>query len=179
MKAASNNLIALLSSSNRFVMYEVYTITLTDGTTLTWRNGDPLFASGQFNFQIVDLDAKINGGTSQAVGVTVSGLDASATYSVTLPAGLTHTGWSAWSSDSATGPGTPPPPGQYWGNGFVVNGGASGWSFGYVDGYPNGEAARAAFTGGTVAGHTSYTFWISDTNPSDNRGGLSILLSRL
>ena len=40
MKAASADLIALLANANRIVMWEVYTITLVDGTVLTWINGD-------------------------------------------------------------------------------------------------------------------------------------------
>lgn len=45
MKAASNEptpgaLAALLAGSNHIVMWEVYTVTLVDGTVLTWVNGD-------------------------------------------------------------------------------------------------------------------------------------------
>lgn len=40
MKTASADLIALLASANHLVMWEVYTITLVDGTVLTWVNGD-------------------------------------------------------------------------------------------------------------------------------------------
>lgn len=36
MKAADPALIALLDSGDPFVMWEVYTITLADGTVLTW-----------------------------------------------------------------------------------------------------------------------------------------------
>lgn len=40
MKAASADLIALLADSNVLVMWEVYTVTLVDGTVLTWTDGD-------------------------------------------------------------------------------------------------------------------------------------------
>ena len=40
MKAASAGLIALLANANHLVMWEVYTITLVDGTVLTWTCGD-------------------------------------------------------------------------------------------------------------------------------------------
>ena len=127
---------------------------------------------------IVDVDAVLNGG-NYIVGAAATGFDVSDELTLTLPPGQTFTGWSAWNSDSATGPGTPPPPGQYWGNGFIVTGmngssPGSAWTFGSTDGYPNGEAARAAFGSGMVTGYTAYRFWISDANPGDNRGGVSI-----
>lgn len=40
MKAASADLINLLANARSLVMWEVYTITLVDGTVLTWTNGD-------------------------------------------------------------------------------------------------------------------------------------------
>ena len=40
MKPASAGLIALLADSNTFVMWEVYTITLVDGTVITWTSND-------------------------------------------------------------------------------------------------------------------------------------------
>ena len=46
MKAASADLIALLAGSNEFVMWEVYTVTLVDGTVLTWTNGDVAGSAG-------------------------------------------------------------------------------------------------------------------------------------
>lgn len=40
MKTASAGLITLLATARQFVMWEVYTITLVDGTVLTWTQGD-------------------------------------------------------------------------------------------------------------------------------------------
>lgn len=46
MKTASAGLIALLASANHFVMWEVFTITLVDGTVLTWTSGDVASSTG-------------------------------------------------------------------------------------------------------------------------------------
>lgn len=40
MKAAGGNLIALLATAKELVMWEVFTITLADGTVLTYTAGD-------------------------------------------------------------------------------------------------------------------------------------------
>lgn len=40
MKAADPALVALLDSGDPFVMWEVYTVTLVDGTIITWVSGD-------------------------------------------------------------------------------------------------------------------------------------------
>ncbi len=40
MKPADPDLIDLLANSNTLVMWEVYTITLADGTVLTWTSND-------------------------------------------------------------------------------------------------------------------------------------------
>lgn len=40
MKAADPALVALLDSGDPFVMWEVYTVTLVDGTVITWVSGD-------------------------------------------------------------------------------------------------------------------------------------------
>lgn len=46
MKSASAGLIALLASSNELCMWEIYTITLVDGTVLTWTDGDVAGVTG-------------------------------------------------------------------------------------------------------------------------------------
>lgn len=122
--------------------------------------GEPVF---------VDIVAPTNCGLSPAVGVTVSGLDADAVYRVTQPAGLTYSGWSAFSS------------GDLWQNAVYVAGSGS-----YIatlgDGgvqHASTTLAREAFPGGMITGHTNYTFWMNDNNPSDNRGGLSLQLQRI
>lgn len=46
MKAASADLIDLLANANAFVMWEVYTITLVDGSVLIWTNGDVAGSAG-------------------------------------------------------------------------------------------------------------------------------------
>lgn len=131
----------------------------------------------------VDLNAVTNAGPLPSVGVTVSGLNPLDYYEITLPLGLTFTGWSAWPSDDSTGPGHPLGPGFMWGNGFLVQGslpvGVGNWTFGSSDGYADGETARAAFGSQMINGFSQYIFWISDINPADNRGGVSIRIRKL
>lgn len=131
---------------------------------------------------IVDLAAGSNDGATSAVGVTLSGLNASETYRLSLPAGQTHSGWSAWPSDDDPRLHNPA---IIWGNLLTVTKGpgpAVGPSdprtsqFGSITGWPNGEAARAAFAPVTITGATEYTFWLADLAPGDDRGGLSILV---
>lgn len=120
----------------------------------------------------VDISAPLNCGISQAVGVTVTGLDPLTEYDVTLPPGRTHTAWSGY------------PSGPQWHSQLTYIGNDGG---GVMTGigpavfdHVTAEAARIAFpSGNTITGHSSYTFWMHDNNPSDNRGGLSVCLSPL
>lgn len=49
MKTASAGLIALFATAREFVMWEVYTITLVDGTVLIWTTGDVAGTAGPSN----------------------------------------------------------------------------------------------------------------------------------
>lgn len=113
----------------------------------------------------VDIVAPTNCGTLVSVGVTISGLDPTFVYDVTLPAGRTYTAWSAFST------------GDLWQNTLYV-GAAGSFLVAFGDGlqYGTQELARSQFVGGSITGHSSYTFWMNDNNPFDNRGGLSIVL---
>lgn len=126
-----------------------------------------------------------NNGATSAVGTTVTDLDPAVTYIISLPPFRPYSGVSYWPSDTSTIAGYPPP-GQYWGTRLFVTqgpgadegpGGSNTRSFGPAVGYPNGEAARLAFPGGTLTGSSTYKFWFYDPNPGDNRGGLSVLLT--
>lgn len=122
-----------------------------------------------------------NGGNLSSVGVVVSGLLANATYEVTMPAGLTHAGFSGYSSDGAA------PGGLAWSSILTVTGGPGpGVAFNHPrsqqmgsDGHATGEAARAAFGTHNITGYTEFSFWVYDDNPTDNRGGFSIRLRRV
>lgn len=112
-----------------------------------------------------DLVAPTNCGLLPAVGVTISGLDPTAVYEVTQPPGLAYSAWSAF------------PTGDLWQHAvYIASGGSFLVAFGDGLAYTTPELARAAFPGGTVTGFSSYTFWINDPNPADDRGGLSIVL---
>lgn len=126
---------------------------------------------------IVNIDAISNAALSSSVGVKVSGLDPNAIYLLDMPVGAGRfTGWSFVSNDYESHVASPP---NAWGNLFqVTRDDSSTASFGVVQGYPDGPSAQAAFAGGSVTGSTSYTFWISDIRPADNRGGLSIRITK-
>lgn len=46
MKTASADLVDLLANANAFVMWETYTITLVDGSTIIWTSGDVAGSAG-------------------------------------------------------------------------------------------------------------------------------------
>lgn len=121
---------------------------------------------------LVDLDGIVNAGTSSSVGVSISGLDASATYAVTQPDGRLYGAWSALTS-SVT-----------WENGRLQVTTASGTiqlGDNVATYFATPALARASFNarGETITGSTSYRFWILDTPVVDNLGGLSLLIQRV
>lgn len=115
----------------------------------------------------VDLDATVNVGTSSVVGVLLSGLDPAVAYTLSMPAGLTYVAWR---------PNTVSTPNRYL-NDLRVTSAAGDASYGSAADFATAAAARAAFPGGTITGHASYTFWIYDTPTTDNDGGLSVTLT--
>jgi len=113
----------------------------------------------------VNLVAPANCGLSPSVGLTISGLDAAATYLVTEPYGLPQVAWSAF------------PSGNLWQHAvYIGNGNSTLYQFGDGIQYSSPEQARAAFVGGNITGFSNYTFWINDNNPFDDRGGLSVVI---
>lgn len=134
----------------------------------------------------IDLSSIGNAGSNSSVGVLLSGLDASSEYRLTLPTGRLYVAYSYFATD-----GEAVVPGKAWANGFIATGGP-GASVGYTDPrstiigsapedpqWPNAEAARAAFVPQIITGYSEYRFWIYDSLISDNRGGLSILMTEL
>lgn len=120
-------------------------------------------------------------GTASGIGngVTISGLSPDDVVVFTKPladAGLTWPAWSAWPSDDATTP-PPPAPGHVWLNRFQVTN-AEGSNVELLTSFyaSSDEAALAvqSVLPLQVSGSTSYTVWIYDPNPSDNRQGMSI-----
>jgi Concanavalin A-like lectin/glucanases superfamily/Putative phage tail protein len=92
--------------------------------------------------------------------------------------------WSAYASDAGPNPSTPAP-NMTWLNEFRVTN-AAGVMTTYLPILPGGggwyatkEQAAAASAGfqTTLTGSTSYTIWLYDPNPSDDRGGLSLSVS--
>lgn len=135
----------------------------------------------------VDLNGASNSGPTSAVGILLTGFTASAVYRITQPLGRLYAGYSPWPSDGSALPPTTPSD-QKWGNAFCVTGGpgapvgngdARSFYFGLDRGFPDGETARAAFAAVQITGYTEYVFWVPDGSPSDNRGGISLLIERL
>lgn len=117
-----------------------------------------------------------NGNNDLAHAVVLTGISPDWTLSCTMPSGGVYTSWSPWGNDGAA-----VPAGYPWGNQFRVGidiGTSALYGSNGVGATPT--AGRTAFGGATLTGSTSYAFWIEDTiDVSDNRGGLSILVTRL
>lgn len=103
-------------------------------------------------------------------GITIdSGFTAADTIIVDKPAGLTYAAWSPWDTDV----GHPEP----WGNAFqVTDDSAVTTEYWQGEFYASQAAAEASRAGQYIvlSGSASYTFWINDEPPEDNRGGLSL-----
>lgn len=126
--------------------------------------------------QVVNVSAATNAGTSSAVGVVLSGVDPSWTLRISMPALEAFSGWSPWSSDHSAGVPSPP---NAWGNSFKVTADGVTSTFG-ADAIAVEGAAAAAFSPVTVAGSSTYVFWIEDlAGTGDNRGGVSLLVERI
>jgi len=114
----------------------------------------------------IDLDALVNASATAAVGVVISGLDPAKVYTLSLPPGRTYTAWR---------PNVGLTPNRYRVS-FQVTSAGGQLDFADAD-FTSAEAARAAFAGGTITGHSSYTFWIYDAPTIvDNDGGVSVLV---
>lgn len=102
--------------------------------------------------------------------------DPAMTYEITLPAGRLYTAWSGYPTDSI------PEPWIVTLSWRQVNGA----TFNDVLVTPNNsvsgvtpEEARAGWVPLYITGYTDYYFWLNDPNPTDNRGGLSLLLTEV
>ena len=94
---------------------------------------------------------------------------------IEVGAGLTYDGWSRWSDDS-----NPAAAGLAWECGFAVKTEDNVITQYRTTRYLTAAAANAAnIAAGPVVltGHSSYTIFIHDTPPEDNRGGLSLRIS--
>lgn len=138
----------------------------------------------------VEVDVPITGMSNtqapSSTSVTInannlSGLTATSTVVITKPVGLTYQAWSAWPTDDSMAGGGPPVPGQTWANHFNVSAGGNDSFFFFADNpnlYPTAQAAEAgvqSFLPVSFTGFDSYTFFIWDPAPADDRGGLSIV----
>lgn len=127
----------------------------------------------------VNLNAVTNGASTASGGltngVTLSGYAPTDVLNITMPSGGTYVAWSPWGAPNISGPST----GSV--NKFnVIKDGNTATDVqigggGPYDGY---EAARAAFSGATLTGASSYTFYIKDNPSSDNSGGLSLKVAK-
>lgn len=118
----------------------------------------------------VDLHGINNAGLSQAVGVTVNGLNPSLTYQLSLPA--TGRVYAAYRVDVINNPGL-------YRHDLKVSSDGGLQAFGTLLQYASAALARSAFPGGTISGQSSYTFWILDDRLDDNDGGLSVLATSI
>ena len=122
----------------------------------------------------LNINARDSGAGPES-GIVLSGMSPSDVIVITKPAGLTYDAWSAWPTDDATWP-PPPYPGKTWLNRFQVTT-AAGTTQYLTDWFATADAAFLWVQ--TVlpihlTGHDTYTIWINDPNPSDNRGGFAI-----
>lgn len=113
-------------------------------------------------------------------GVTInSGFTADDVLIVEKLPDMAYRAWSRWSSDS-----DPLALGKSWSNDFNVTNNTTGVTSKYWgSGVPGGEGMYATIDEAEhavlnqyvlLSGGTSYTIWLDDTPPSDNRSGMSI-----
>lgn len=124
----------------------------------------------------INLDSGLSDGTGTR-GIRLDGMNADWVLRLDMPAGGTYVAWSPWSSDYSAEVPSPP---NAWGNAFsVTNADGSTAAFGANAIASSDTAARAAFAAVTITGYRSYVFWINDPNPGDNRGGLSVRVTKI
>lgn len=126
--------------------------------------------SAVFNFvvaRIIQLVAPANCGATSAVGVASTGFSASLPYRMTLLE-TPRKAWSGFGSNASNGGLTWL---CYWRvNATIFQPVLSPVYFATED---LAYAASSSFVG-RITGASSYTFWMEDPSPSDNRGGLTI-----
>ncbi|MEJ0006014.1 MAG: tetratricopeptide repeat protein [Steroidobacteraceae bacterium] len=145
----------------------------------------PLSGVAGVDFIIDDTALPCPNASSGTQTYTFSGVTPSDVIVFYKAAGGAYGGWSAWGTDDpALEHPTPPVPGSVWFNTFTVTGvvvdsvGAGGpWS--YTSPYYSSEAdaAAGAIAAGEllrVTGYSEYNITIADSNPADDRGGLSV-----
>lgn len=149
----------------------------SDGTEQWYDEKSEIFPRNAESYNIY-VDAKENSGIDSSNGVVINGLQSDKTYIVYLAEPLTA--YSYHPSDAAAAiDGVDP-----WHNrlhitttsGTLVYGGNPPGTAFPDGGYDSQDQAISGFPFIQLTGFTSYTFWIYDTNPPDNRGGMSLLL---
>lgn len=120
---------------------------------------------------IVDVDAIKNGGTVYTVGSLITDLDPARVYTLALSKKNGYTAWSNFPTD--VGHATP------WNSFLQINSGdgVTHWSYGSSAQVDEPTAFSTFGAGHTITGYDSYYFWVQDPGATDNRGGLSVLLS--
>jgi hypothetical protein len=119
-----------------------------------------------------DLNGQTNCGVSSAVGVTVSGYDPADVVVVSFPSGRTYKAWNGFGDDIG-------PHANAWTCNLQVT--TSGGTTDYLPGlYANADDALAAAQAANISltGYSSYTLWLGDFPVNDNRGGLSLTLTK-
>jgi hypothetical protein len=157
-------------------------------------NGNPVINDLTVSNPTTTADVNIPG-TSITTGsntVTLSGFATTDFIQFSKPAAtssgglLTWDAYSAWPTDSYSGPNPPPVPGQTWQNFVSIYGNNGGgdvllWTASLsANNYltiADAFAALAAQMPQTFTGYLTYKVMAgNDPNPSDNRGGLSLLV---
>lgn len=124
----------------------------------------------------LNLPAPTYCGSSDAVAYTLGGFSADDVVVLDIIDGFTYDGWSPWSSD-----GDPLAGGTPWTRFFTVKAGATQTNYheSYYITAAEALAADMARVPIYLTGETSYKIWMYDGAPSDNRGGLSMRVSKI
>lgn len=146
----------------------------TDGAVQWYDDKAAIGTESGVLHESLNLSAVIYAGTDPSVGYTLSGFSPKDFVLLELPANPTYTAWSPWPDD-----GQLPSP---WTCTFRVTDAANVTTSYLPTWYSTAamayEEAQKKFPI-VLTGSTSYTIWMADTNPPDNRGGLSFRVIRL
>lgn len=132
-----------------------------------------ILSVGEIQESEIALSAVTNAGLTSAVGLTFGGFSSIDILTVEVITDGTYLAWSPWSTDV----GNPSP----WTDSFNVTNATAETSTYYGLGYASAAAANASVSTMDLVeltGSTSYTFWLSDNPAGDNRGGLSLRLTK-
>lgn len=133
--------------------------------------GDPLAETYDLDLDAVDNSAVSYPGTPTAVRLT--GLDPAGIYIVEVRAGGDFLSWSPWDTNVGH-------PNPWWTGQLAITNVDTGIT--QEIGGPlrsTEQAAFDAFIPGTISGGATFDFWLRDTPTADNRGGMSIKVTRV